>query len=271
MNNPVRKTPQARRPVVMCFSGHDATGGAGIQADIETINSMGCHATSVITAHTVQDTRSLTRYVSQDIALVAEQANAVLQDMHIDAFKIGMHGSPATIGVIADCLARYPDRPVILDPVLSAGGGGEMSDAASIEALQQVLMPLTTVITPNSQEARRLAPTADTLTACAEALQDAGCEYVLITGGDEDNESVVNTLYSNHRVMETFHWSRLPGSFHGSGCTLAAAIAALLAHGLEPYTAIHEAQDYTWQTLEHAMAIGKGQLIPHRLFWADDD
>ena len=109
---------------------------------------------------------------------------------------------------------------------------------------------------------------ADTLDACAMAILEHGVEFVLITGTHENTPSVENTLYANHRVMETFTWDRLEGSFHGSGCTLAASIAGLLAQGLEPFTAIHEAQEYTWQALAEGYRIGMGQQIPNRLFWA---
>ena len=103
------------------------------------------------------------------------------------------------------------------------------------------------------------------------AILEAGVEFVLITGAHENTPTVKNTLYANHRVMETFTWDRLEGSFHGSGCTLAASIAGLLAQGLEPFTAIHEAQEYTWQALAAGYRIGMGQQIPNRLFWARGD
>lgn len=259
------------QPVVMCFSGHDPSGGAGVQADIEAIRSMGSYAIPIITAHTVQDTNRLFRYVSHDPMLLAEQARAVLDDINIHAFKIGMLGTPAIVSTVHSILIGYPDVPVVFDPVLAAGGGGATSSTDTISAMTDLLMPQTTIITPNSVEARALAPNADNLTACAESLQDKGCEYVLITGSHEQTDDVVNTLYTNHRVLEEYHWDRLPHQYHGSGCTLAASIAALLAHALEPLTAVHEAQEYTWQTLKHAKHIGQGQYIPDRFFWADTD
>ncbi len=256
----------------MCFSGHDPSGGAGIVADIEAIKSMGCFAAPVITAHTVQDTRGVKRFECQSPELFYEQASIVLDDFSVAAFKIGMLGNTQIVAQVRRIIDAYPDCPVILDPVLAAGADDSaLAEDDMLDALRNLLLPRTFVITPNSIEARRLAPNADTLTACAEALQDDGCEYVLITGTHEDSPEVINTLYANHRVMEEFHWTRLPHAYHGSGCTLSASIAALLAHGLEPYSAIHEAQEYTWQTLEHGLSQGKGQRIPHRLFWADDD
>lgn len=255
-------------PVVLCFSGLDTTGGAGIQADIETIASMGAHPAPVVTAHTVQDTQTFMRYSAVDAMLIIEQARAVLEDMPVRAFKLGMLGSAEVVQSIYSILRDYPDVPVVLDPVLHAGAGGGLCGEPCLNAMRDLLFPLTTVITPNSEEARQLAPQADTLTACAEALQDMGCEYVLITGSHEATPNVINTLYANHRKLEQFQWPRLPHQYHGSGCTLASAIAALLAQGLEPFACVHEAQEFTWQSLQHAYRIGMGQWIPNRFFWA---
>jgi hydroxymethylpyrimidine/phosphomethylpyrimidine kinase len=258
----------SRIPVVLCFSGLDPTGGAGIQADIEAITSMGCHPAPVITALTVQDTQQFTRYESVDPLLLVEQARAILEDMPVQAFKLGMLGSSEIIQAIHSVLIDYPDIPVVVDPVLSAGAGGALIDDDAIESLCSLLLPQTSVLTPNSPEAKVLAPAADTLAACAEALQDMGCEFVLITGGHEAGDEVINTLYGNHRELEKFHYARLPHQYHGSGCTLAAGIAGLLAQGLEPFAAIHEAQTFTWEALRQAYRTGMGQWIPNRLFWA---
>ena len=262
---------QTTSPVVMCFSGLDATGGAGIQADIEAITSMGAHPAPIVTAHTVQDTQQVYRYETQDALLIIEQARAVLEDIPVAAFKLGMLGDVAIIESIHSILADYPTTPVVFDPVLASGQGDELADAATIDAMRELLFPQTTILTPNSIEAKRLAPEADTLDACAEALQNRGCEFILITGTHEQGNEVVNSLYNNHRIMERFHWTRLPHEYHGSGCTLAASIAGLLAHGLEPFTAINEAQDFTWQSLAQAKQLGKGQHIPQRFFWTMDD
>lgn len=255
-------------PVVMTFAGNDPTGGAGIQADIEAIASMGCQAAPVITALTVQDTRNVIRFEPVSSLLVIEQARAVLEDMPVACFKLGMLGSVENVEAIHTILSDYPDIPVVTDPILRAGGGSELADAELIDAMTELLLPQTTVLTPNSQEARRLAPEADTLDACGQELLSAGCELVLITGTHENTAGVDNVLYGNMRKLETFTWERLPHSYHGSGCTLASSIAGLLGQGLEPFTAIHEAQEYTWEALKNGYRIGMGQLLPNRLFWA---
>ncbi|MEO1750513.1 hydroxymethylpyrimidine/phosphomethylpyrimidine kinase [Thiofaba sp. EF100] len=260
-------------PVVLVFAGLDPTGGAGLSADIEAIISQGCHAAPIATALTVQDTRDVIRVGQVDALLVVEQARALLEDMPVAAIKLGMLGSAAMVEAIHTILRDYPQIPVVLDPVLRAGGGTELADEELIDAMRELLIPQATILTPNSEEARRLAPDADNLHACALSLLEQGSEYVLITGTHEPTPEVENLLFGGHRLLETFSWPRLAESFHGSGCTLASAIAGLLAQGHEPMTAIHQAQDYTWQALEQAYRLGRGQMIPNRLFWTggEDD
>jgi len=255
-------------PVVMTLSGNDPTGGAGIQADIETLSSMGCHAAPVITTLTVQDTQDIKSYATIETDMLIQQARAVLEDMAIDAFKIGLLGSVETVEAVHTILTDYPDIPVVLDPVLISGGGSNLADDDIIEAMVNLLFPLTTLITPNSTEARLLAPEADTLDACAQVLQELGCEYVLITGTHENSREVINRLYGDQQLLESYHWERLPDSYHGSGCTLASGIAGLLANGMDMPTAVNEAQEYTWESLRQGYRLGMGQLVPNRLFWA---
>ncbi len=258
-------------PVVITIAGVDPTGGAGLQADIETLASMGCHTAPVVSAVTVQDTSNVMSLLPIDPELVMQQARVVLEDMPVHAVKLGLLASVETVEAVHTLLTDYPEIPVVLDPVFAAGGGAELSDDRTIDATASLLLPLATVATPNSHEARRLAPESDTLDACAMAVLERGTEFVLITGTHEPTSEVCNTLYSNHRKLETFRWERLPASSHGSGCTLAAAIAGLLAQGQEPLTAIYEAQEYTWQALSTGYRIGMGQHLPNRLFWASEE
>ena len=258
-------------PVVMCFAGTDPSGGAGLQADIETLASMGCHALPVVTAVTVQDTQQLFRFEPMEPTLVIEQARAVLEDVPVSAFKIGMIGSVENAEAIHSILIDYPVIPVVLDPLIAAGGGGELANDELIDAMVDLLFPLTTVLTPNSEEARAFAPEADTLDACAQELLEMGSDYILITGSHENTPHVVNNLYSESRLLESYTWERLPGAFHGTGCTLATAIAGLLAQDISPITAVLEAQEFTWETLSNSYRVGMGQSIPNRLFWAHGD
>ena len=262
-------------PVVLTFAASDPSGGAGVQADILTFASMGCHPLSVVTAITVQDTIGVEGLLALDSEWVADQARCLLEDMRVDAFKIGVLGSVENIAAIAEILSDYPEVPVILDPVQASGRGDELASEAMTRAMRELLLPLATIVTPNSMEARRLAESDDdeapTLAACAERLLGTGVEYVLITGTHEPTSEVVNTLYGKDGVVRADTWQRLPGSYHGSGCTLASAIAAMLANGLEISEAVREAQDYTWHTLQKAYRPGMGQYLPDRLFWAREE
>ena len=270
-------------PVVLSFAASDPTGGAGIQADIMTLASMGCHPLSVITAITVQDTAGVEDMFAIDADWVSDQARALLEDVSVTAFKLGMLGSVENIVAIAEILADYPDIPLVFDPVLASGRGDQFANEDMVDAMIELLLPRTTIITPNSLEARRLTldegreemedgddesqGSAD-LVECARRLIVAGAEFVLVTGTHENTEQVVNTLYGSHGMVRSDKWERLPGSYHGSGCTLASAIAANLANGLEIAEAVKDAQEFTWQSLAAGFRPGMGQHLPDRFFWA---
>lgn len=261
-------------PIVMVFAASDPSGGAGLQADIMTLSSMGCHPLSVVTALTVQDSAGVEDVLAIDADWVADQARALLEDMSVSAFKVGMLGSVENIAAIAEIISDYPDIPLVLDPVLSSGRGDELASEDMIAALRELLLPQTTLLTPNSIEARRLALDESNeeddpdLAECARRLVGAGAEYVLITGTHEHTPQVVNSLYGENGLIRADAWERLPGSYHGSGCTLASAIAANLANGQDIAEAVRDAQDYTWQALENGFRPGMGQYLPDRFFWA---
>lgn len=265
-------TQQLIPPIVLTFAASDPSGGAGIQADLMTFSSMGCHALSVLTALTVQDTVGVDSVLAIDADWVDDQARALLEDMPVAAFKIGLLGSVENIAVIAEILSDYPHIPLVLDPVLASGRGDELADEDMIAALCELLLPQTTVLTPNTLEARRLAAAGDEdappLIECARRLVSFGCEYVLLTGTHENTAQVVNHLYNEDGLLRSDAWNRLPGSYHGSGCTLASAIAANLANGLTVADAVRDAQDYTWQALAAGFRPGMGQYLPDRFFWA---
>ncbi|RFC31428.1 MAG: hydroxymethylpyrimidine/phosphomethylpyrimidine kinase [Candidatus Nitrotoga sp. MKT] len=264
-------------PIVLAFGATDPSGGAGLQADILTIASMGCHPLSVVTAVTVQDTSGVDDILPIDAEWVSDQARAVLEDMPVAAFKIGLLGSVENIAAIAEVISDYPDIPLVFDPVLASGRGDELADEDMLDALRELLLPQTTILTPNSIEARRLIQDEDNdednpdLAECAKRIVQLGCEYVLVTGTHEHTPKVINTLYGENGVIRSDSWTRLPGIYHGSGCTLASAIASLLANGLPINEAVKEAQEFTWKALQYAFRPGMGQHIPDRLFWARDD
>ena len=266
----------ATRPLVLAWAGNDPSGGAGLAADTAALLSQGCACCPVVTALTVQDTRGLQALNPVDAGLVEQQARAVLADLPVTAFKIGVIGSIENALAIARVLADYPGLPVVLDPVLRAGGGsgGALAAAGMIEVLKSALLPYTTVLTPNADEAARMIPDRSDADAQVADLLELGSEYVLLTGGDtvnnRPNAEVVNTLYAANGEQRRDKWLRLPGRYHGSGCTLASALAGLLARGVAVADAAQQAQAYTWLALKNASTQGRGQLLPERMFWARD-
>lgn len=261
---------QASPPVVLTFAASDPSGGAGIQADVLTLSAIGCHPLTVTTALTVQDTAGVASIMAIDAEWVTDQARMLLEDMRVDAFKIGLLGSVDNVAAIADIVADYPDVPLVLDPVLASGRGDALADEEMIAALCELLLPLTTVLTPNTLEARRLIERdgdSPTLVECAERLLRLGCAYVLLTGTHDATPRVVNNLYrAPCDLVRSDSWERLPGSYHGSGCTLASAVAAYLAMRRPVEAAVQAAQDYTWRSLVAGFRPGMGQYIPDRLF-----
>ncbi len=262
-------------PAVLTFAASDPTSGAGLQADILALASMGCYPLSVVTALTVQDTAGVEAFLAIDPDWVADQARCILEDMPVAAFKMGMLGSTEIVTVVAEVVSDYPDVPLILDPVFASGRGDVFANEDMISAIRELLVPQSTIVTPNIHELRRLAGEDDdddsSLAECAQRLLDTGCEYVLVTGTHDSTPEVINTLYQRGSVLRTDSWKRLPGSYHGSGCTLASALAANLARGLDIGDAVYEAQDYTWHALSNAFRPGMGQYLPDRLFWARED
>lgn len=255
---------RARRPVVLCIGGHDPSGGAGIMADAEAIQSAGAFAVTVVSALTDQDTCGLRRVYPQDAEQVAAQCRALIADSAPSTLKIGLLGSIPMVDVVEQLLDTQPRLPVVLDPVLATGGGQSFADAGLRQRIGR-LAGRCTLVTPNLPEARALTG-AETADDCAARLLTAGAEWVLVTGTHDETPQVTNHLYGPRGYRRHWDWPRLAGEYHGSGCTLASAIAARLARGMDMVEAVGEAQDYTWNSLRLAFRSGRCQLTPNRLF-----
>jgi hydroxymethylpyrimidine/phosphomethylpyrimidine kinase len=253
-----------QRPVVLCLSGHDPSGGAGLQADIEALMAQGCHAAPTVTALTVQNSIDVSNFRVLDDAWVKAQAHAVLADIAISGVKLGMLGSADMVQTILDILQPL-QVPIVCDPVLRAGGGGALGRDEVGYAIRERLLPIAAIATPNLPEARILAELPDgSPEQCAEKLRPY-CQNLLITGGHGDEKLVHNRLYLRDGTSKTFTCERLPGHYHGSGCTLASALAGRLALGEDVLTAAENALAYTWKTLRDADRPGAGQYFPRRL------
>jgi hydroxymethylpyrimidine/phosphomethylpyrimidine kinase len=245
-------------PLVLTFAASDPTGGAGLQADLLTLAALGCHPLSVLTALTVQDTAGVERIETIAAELVTRQAECLLAESSVAAFKVGVVGSAQNARAVAAVAANHAKVPLVLDPVLASGRGDALASDDALAALLDSLVPRATVVTPNLPEAKRLGG--------IEKLLARGCRYVLVTGTHDETVEVVNRLYDASGLVREDRWPRLAGSYHGSGCTLASAIAAFLAQGREVPDAVREAQAFTWRALDSALRTGKGQRLPNRFF-----
>lgn len=254
-------------PSVLCFSGLDPSGGAGICADIEALAANGCHCAPIVTALTVQDTHNVLSFTTVDARIIEQQIETIIRDMPIAAIKIGMLGNIENVEIINRFLKSYPDIPVILDPVLAAGGGHSLATKALADAICELLLPLVSILTPNTLETHTLSKLNTTqYEQCAQKILAYGCPAVLITGTHADTARVINSLFIKDVEPILFECERLPHHYHGSGCTLASSLAAFIARGFSLQTATEKALHYTYQTLQSAQPLGGGQFIPNRFF-----
>ena len=241
----------------------DPSGGAGIQADIQAVTALGCHPLPVLSCLTVQDTRNVYNATATDPDIVRQQLECLAGDTPIHAIKTGALGNADVVDVLVDFLANHPDIPLITDPVIKAAGGGDLADEALIARMKERLFRHAEMITPNSIELALLGENEDPAQA-ARKLLNAGCQSVLATGGHGEGEDIINTLYHQAEEPSHFYVERVGGEYHGTGCTLAASIAAGRASGLSAGAAIDQAQDYVLRAIRHALRVGKGQPVPDR-------
>lgn len=247
-----------RYPTVLTIAGSDSCGGAGIQADIKTISSLGVYACSAITAITSQNTTGVRSIQGIDPNILKDQIEAVFEDMKIDAVKSGMLYSKDSVEAIADCLKRFSPKYYVLDPVMVSTSGSKLITDEAIEAVREMLFPLATLITPNIEEVRVLTgisvKSVEDMQRAAEALLDCGCNAVLMKGGHLDGDESVDMLFEKGKdgigIRSAFVDTK---NTHGTGCTLSSAIASNLALGEDLREAFMSAKDY----IIHALYAGK--------------
>lgn len=253
----------AKKPTVLVIAGHDPSGAAGIHADIESIQACGANSATLLTATTTQDTGRFADLQPQSAEIFAAQARLLCADQCFSACKIGLLGNVQIAGVVATLLPRLGNIPIVLDPVLRTGSGAAVAGEALERVLGNELAALTTILTPNAAEARHLTGATDVADAADELLR-RGAQAILITGADEETPTVINTLWRRGVDPMCFEYPRLAGTFHGSGCTLSASLAAYLAQGHDIPGSARLALDYTWLALSLGWQWGHGQLHPDR-------
>jgi hydroxymethylpyrimidine/phosphomethylpyrimidine kinase len=263
--------------LILTFGVADPVGAIGIQADLATFAAMGCHGLTVITSILIGDTARIEDTQAVDVDWVADQARVVLEDMPVTAFKVGYVGSIESVSAIAEIVSDYPDIPLILDPFITAMPDQGLDSEDILIAIRELLIPQTTVLLLSVDELSRLAETwrepinnadEDTLALDAMHIIELGAEFLFVTGTPCEINQVANTLFDAGGVVRHDPWQRISGAFAGAGSTLSAAIAAMLANGMEVPEAVSEAQEFTVAALTHAQRLGMGRLIPDRYFWA---
>jgi hydroxymethylpyrimidine/phosphomethylpyrimidine kinase len=261
-------------PVVLSFGSSDPLGAIGVQADLASFAAMNCYGLTVITAILVGDTTQVTDVEAVDADMVIDQARTILEDVPVAAFKLGTIGSVENVSAIAEIVSDYPEVPLIFDPFSSSiPDQGQDSDDICL-AISELIIPQTTLLVASAMEISRFAEiwrepsSEDILASDVQQLLGSGCEYVLVTRISTGNTDIVNCLFNQSGMVRQNRWSRFSGSFIGAGSTLSAALAALVANGVDFPEAFLEAQEFTHAALTHAQRFGMGKLIPDRYFWA---
>ncbi|WP_165857477.1 bifunctional hydroxymethylpyrimidine kinase/phosphomethylpyrimidine kinase [Marinobacter sp. JSM 1782161] len=252
-----------QRPQVLILSGLDPSGGAGIQADIQAVTALGCHPLPVLSCLTVQDTRNVYGAEAVDPDLIRRQLDCLDADTPIHAIKTGALGSAAVVEVLAAFARKHAAIPLVVDPVIKAAGGGDLADDELVAAMKAELFPLARVITPNGIELAQLGGSGDEASS-AQSLIDAGCAGVLATGGHGDGPAIINRLFRAGAPVQEWTIDRHGGEYHGTGCTLAAGIAAGLAQGRSLESAIERSQYLVSCAIQQALRVGQGQPVPDR-------
>ncbi len=255
-------------PRVLSIAGSDSSGGAGIQADIKTITMLGGYAMTAITAITAQNTVGVQAVEAISTELLLRQIAACIDDIGVDAVKIGMLGSAASVQAAADALVAAPHGsatrvPIVLDPVMIATSGARLADDATVDAMVERLFPIATLLTPNLPELAALTgaslPTRDDIIAAGQALARAHKFHLLVKGGHGAGETVVDLLFGPDGTFQEFAAPRIPTRHsHGTGCTLSSAIATLLGKGLALTEAVAQARDFVRAALLAAPGFGAG-------------
>jgi hydroxymethylpyrimidine/phosphomethylpyrimidine kinase len=261
------ETGQGSNKKILIVAGSDPTAGAGAQADLKTVTALGGYAMTVITAITVQDTSKVYKVKPVSADLVAQQMAVCLGDIGADAIKLGMLATSDIVEAVAEQLAAHPDIPVIADPVLAGTGGGELLDGLGRAKFMDLLLPHIDLITPNAPEAQTLTGLPVTnqqeQEQAARKLAGYGCG-VLLTGGHLPGEKIVDILLDKADNLHQFTSQRLDGAtFHGTGCTLASAIAVDMARGIPLHEGVESALAYLHKAMVGSLALGGGQRLLH--------
>jgi len=259
----------ANPPVVLAFGALDPSGAGGLQADIETAASLGCHCAPVATTMTVAgaDVRKETN--ATEAALVIAHARSILENMVVSAFKIGFLGSVANIEAVHTILRDYPNIPVIAHPALCLWDNEDAEQQDFPEAFFSLIVPQLSIGIFSLYEAREVSRQSDTINTTAQAITSNGCEFLLLTGTRQEQCAFQNSSFNQKGLIQHYVWEQEPPTCHGASSTMAMGTSAYIAHGADAIMAMNQAQNFTWQAMHASRDLGFGRRTPHRFFWAD--
>jgi len=262
-------TSSANPPIVLTFSTLDPSGAGGIQADIETAASLGCHCCPIVTSLCTEGAIRRSETVSVDPTIIIEQARSVLEEMDVRAVKIGFVGSRENAEAIHSILQDYERLPVVSHPAMYLWDNDNEEHRDLQDAYSTLILPASTIANFSLFEAREITKETDTVDTTAHAIIANGCQTALITGTGKQNLAFQNSTYDAKGLVKNYHWQQEAPACHGSSSTLSISMAAYLAHGFNELQAIEQAQNFTWAAMRASRDLGFGQQTPHRFYWAD--
>ena len=253
----------------LTIAGSDCSGGAGIQADLKTMSSLGVFGMSVVVCVVAENTSRVISILDITPKMIEEQMDAIFEDINVDAVKIGMLSTPVCIEAVYKKLIEYKPKNIVVDPVMYAKNGCALMPPSSVDCLLKTIVPLATVITPNIPEAECIADmkisTIDDMKKACEIIHKMGVEHVLVKGGHYEGDAT-DILYDGEQFY-SFVTERIDTkNTHGTGCTLSSAIASNLANGEDIVSAVKHAKEYVTEAIRYALSIGKGNG-PTNHFW----
>jgi len=247
-------------PVILTIGGHDPSGGAGIQADIETITSHGCHAVSLITCLTSQNTKDFFKVDVIDPNIFTSQAESLLSDIAIDAIKIGVIGNFKILEEINKLLNKLEGIAIIFDPVIKSTSGGTLTENPLFKSLKSLIFPKSFLVTPNIEEVKSLSGKCD-LNSALEDLFSFSPKHILVKDVQKSKDHIINSLYTDNKLVNSWNNHKIEGSYHGTGSNLASSIACSLAQSKNIEESIKLAQEFVAQAIENSIRVGMGQKI----------
>ncbi|WP_075185880.1 bifunctional hydroxymethylpyrimidine kinase/phosphomethylpyrimidine kinase [Teredinibacter haidensis] len=263
-------TPRnANPPVILALGALDPSGSGGLQADIETAASLGCHCSPIATTLAAAGAGTDTDSSPVNATLLIAQARSVLENMAVAAIKIGFLGSVANAEAVHTIILDYPEIPVVAHPTLMLWDRDDDDQQDFPDAFFSLIVPQVNIGIFSLWEARSISRELDTLATTAQAITSSGCELTLITGTGHERPTFQNSSFNQKGLIQHYQWEQEPPTCHGASSTLGMSTCAYLTHGCTPKMAIGQAQDFTWQTMRASRELGYGTRTPHRFFWAD--